>query len=127
MSSPDPVGDALRLRASDADRERVAGLLRDAYVEGRLCPIEYDERRAGVPGDDLGDLVPLLEGLPVAPGALAVAVAGQVVAVTAPEGGRSAGGVVLLDPGPADEGQRHAAANFPRRRAHRRVGGAPGS
>lgn len=50
MSSLDPVGDAQRMRASDADRERVAELLREAYVEGRLSPVEHEERLAGVYG-----------------------------------------------------------------------------
>lgn len=114
MSTPDPVGDALRLRASDADRERVAGLLRDAYVEGRLSPVEHDERLSLVyQATTYGDLVPLLEDLPVPPGALAVPGAGQVVAVTAPLPGVPASdGVVVLDPSRADEGQRHAVAIF---------------
>ena len=45
---PDPVAAALRMRASDADRERVAGLLRDAYADGRLSPVEHEERLADV-------------------------------------------------------------------------------
>lgn len=30
--------------AGDADRERVAEVLKDAFAEGRLTPVEYDER-----------------------------------------------------------------------------------
>jgi hypothetical protein len=114
MSTPDPVGDALRLRASDADRERVAGLLRDAFVEGRLSPVEHEERLERVyQATTYGDLVPLLEDLPVPPGAIAVPGAGQVVAVSAPVPGvPSSDGVVLLDPSRAEEGQRHAVAIF---------------
>ncbi|WP_181789463.1 DUF1707 SHOCT-like domain-containing protein, partial [Streptomyces phytophilus] len=32
------------LRASDADRERVADILRDALAEGRLAMDEFEER-----------------------------------------------------------------------------------
>jgi len=32
------------LRASDADRERIATLLRDSYTEGRLDDLEFQER-----------------------------------------------------------------------------------
>ncbi|WP_242659229.1 DUF1707 SHOCT-like domain-containing protein [Thermostaphylospora chromogena] len=32
------------MRASDADRDRVAGLLREHYAEGRLTVEEFDER-----------------------------------------------------------------------------------
>ena len=45
---PDPVAEALRLRASDADREKVASVLRDAYVEGRLTAVEHEERLSEV-------------------------------------------------------------------------------
>jgi hypothetical protein len=38
-----PVRD---LRASDADRERVAGLLGEAFADGRLSPDEHSERLA---------------------------------------------------------------------------------
>jgi len=101
-AAPDPIADALRLRASDADRERVAGLLRDAFAEGRLSPVEHEERLTQVyAATTYADLVPLLHDLPVPPGALAVPGAGQVVAVT---GGGSvvpatgAGGLVVVDP-----------------------------
>ena len=73
--SPDPVADALRMRASDADRERVASILRDAYVEGRLSPVEHEERLAeAYRATTYGDLVPVLRDLPVPPGTLAVPV-----------------------------------------------------
>lgn len=113
-SVPDPVSDALRLRASDADRERVAGLLRDAYVEGRLSAVEHEERIARVyQATTYADLVPLLEDLPVPPGALVVPGAGQVVAVTAPSGITAASdGVVVLDPSRIDQAQGPAIAIF---------------
>ncbi|MFN8167473.1 MAG: DUF1707 domain-containing protein [Candidatus Nanopelagicales bacterium] len=114
MSTPDPVGDALRLRASDADRERVASLLRDAFVEGRLSPVEHEERLEQVyKATTYGDLVPLLEDLPLPPGALAVPGAGQVVAVSAPVPGvPTSDGLVILDPARAGEGQGQAVAIF---------------
>lgn len=69
----DPAQAALRMRASDADRERVANLLRDAYAEGRLSPVEHEERLSAVyRAATYGDLLPVLSDLPVPPGALAV-------------------------------------------------------
>ncbi len=80
---PDRVNDALRLRASDADREKVAGLLRDAYAEGRLSPVEHDERLTEVyAATTYGELLPLLSDLPLAPGSFTVPGAGQVVSVS---------------------------------------------
>lgn len=72
-STPDPVADALRMRASDADREKVAGILRDAYAEGRLSHSEYDDRLTEVyAAATYGELVPVMRDLPVPPGTLAV-------------------------------------------------------
>jgi 8-oxo-dGTP pyrophosphatase MutT (NUDIX family) len=69
----DPVADALRMRASDADREKVAAILRDAYAEGRLTRDEYDERlTACFSAATYGDLVPVLAHLPVPPGTIAI-------------------------------------------------------
>lgn len=110
---PDPVSDALRLRASDADRERVADLLRDAYVEGRLSPAEHEERLAEVyRATTYAELVPVLHDLPVPPGALAVPGAGQVVAVTpaAVPAAPGSSAVVLVDPSRAGQGQGNAVA-----------------
>ncbi|MEV0535611.1 DUF1707 domain-containing protein [Kitasatospora sp. NPDC050463] len=59
-----PVAEA-EMRASDADRERVAELLRDAYAEGRLNVDEHAERiEAAYGAKTLGDLVPLTRDLP---------------------------------------------------------------
>jgi hypothetical protein len=109
---PDPIADALRMRASDADRERVAGLLRDAYAEGRISRDEHDERlTATYQATTYADLVPLLEDLPVPPGALAIPGAGQVVAVTGPALAASrAGGMVVVDPSQADKAVGQAIA-----------------
>lgn len=54
------------MRASDADRERVAGVLREAYAEGRLTRVEHEERLSAVyEALTYGDLVPVLRDLPV--------------------------------------------------------------
>jgi hypothetical protein len=109
---PDPVADALRLRASDADRERVAGLLRDAYVEGRLSAAEHEERIAEVyRATTYADLLPVLHDLPVPPGILAVPGVGQAIAVassTLPAVPSSQG--LVVDPARAEQGQGSAVA-----------------
>ena len=109
---PDPVADALRLRASDADRERVAGLLRDAYAEGRLSPVEHEERLAEVyRATTYGELVPVLHDLPVPPGALSVPGVGQAIALTpsAAVVPSTASGLVV-DPSRVEQGQGTAVA-----------------
>ncbi|MEU6967979.1 DUF1707 domain-containing protein [Kitasatospora aureofaciens] len=59
-----PVADA-EMRVSDADRERIAELLRDAYAEGRLDAEEHAERiEAAYAARTFGDLVPLTRDLP---------------------------------------------------------------
>ena len=83
---PDPVADALRMRASDADREKVASILRDAYVEGRLTAVEHEERLAEVyRAMTYGELIPVMRDLPVPPGTLAVPTANSLQ-VTPPPG-----------------------------------------
>jgi hypothetical protein len=57
--------DRARLRISDAERHRVAGLLRDAAGDGRLDMDELDERLdAAYAAKTYGDLVPLTADLP---------------------------------------------------------------
>jgi hypothetical protein len=70
-SLPDPLKKpyadpaAADLRASDADRERVAEALREAYAEGRLTAEEHSERVDSVyAAKTLGELVPLTVDLP---------------------------------------------------------------
>jgi hypothetical protein len=59
----------LTLRASDADRERVAKILHDAMSEGRLTVAELDERLQVVyAAKTLGELVPVTDDLPGASG-----------------------------------------------------------
>ena len=53
------------LRASDADRERVAEVLRDALAEGRLDMGEFEERLdAAYRARTYGELAPLTRDLP---------------------------------------------------------------
>jgi hypothetical protein len=60
------------MRASDADRERVAGVLRDAHAEGRLTMPEFEERlEATYAARTLAELAPLTRDLP-APSAAVV-------------------------------------------------------
>ncbi|WP_320779758.1 DUF1707 domain-containing protein [Streptomyces sp. CRN 30] len=56
-----------QLRASDADRDRVADLLRDALAEGRLTADEHAERVEGVLGaKTVGELDVFVRDLPAA-------------------------------------------------------------
>ena len=55
------------LRASDRDRGVIASMLGDAFAEGRLTHVEYDERSdAAMSSRTLGELMPLVADLPVA-------------------------------------------------------------
>ncbi|MFF8590757.1 DUF1707 domain-containing protein [Streptomyces sp. NPDC015220] len=57
--------DAPELRASDADRERVAEVLRDALAEGRLDMAEFEERlEATYQARTYGELAPITRDLP---------------------------------------------------------------
>ncbi|MER5795651.1 DUF1707 domain-containing protein [Streptomyces sp. NPDC001980] len=59
--------DAPELRASDADRERVAEILRDALAEGRLDMEEFEERlEATYQARTYGELTPITRDLPSA-------------------------------------------------------------
>ncbi|MFJ9536442.1 DUF1707 domain-containing protein [Streptomyces sp. NPDC101225] len=54
------------IRASDADRERVAEVLRDALAEGRLDMAEFEERlEATYQARTYGELAPITRDLPV--------------------------------------------------------------
>ncbi|MER7487634.1 DUF1707 domain-containing protein [Streptomyces sp. NPDC126497] len=71
MTEDAPLPD---LRASDADRERVAEILRDALAEGRLDMGEFEERLdATYKARTYGELTPITRDLPD-PGAAAPAV-----------------------------------------------------
>jgi hypothetical protein len=56
-----------RMRAADADRDRVVEFLNGAYSEGRLTKDEYDERLGqALSARTYGDLDPLIMDLPAA-------------------------------------------------------------
>ena len=77
-SSSSPSGDG-RLRAGNADREKVVAQLNAAFAEGRLDVAELDERvAAAYAAKTLGELVPLTADLPGG------AAARQAVAPAAP-------------------------------------------
>ncbi|MFJ9740388.1 DUF1707 domain-containing protein [Streptomyces sp. NPDC101166] len=58
---------AAELRASDADRDRIADILRDALAEGRLTAEEHAERVEGVLGaKTVGELDVYIRDLPAA-------------------------------------------------------------
>ena len=55
------------MRASDRDRAVIETVLADAFAEGRITRTEYDERTdATFASRTLGDLLPLVDDLPVA-------------------------------------------------------------
>ncbi|MER5521903.1 DUF1707 domain-containing protein [Streptomyces sp. NPDC002763] len=67
--------DAPELRASDADRERVTEILRDALAEGRLDMEEFEERlEATYKARTYGELTPITRDLPAVAGSPAVPV-----------------------------------------------------
>jgi hypothetical protein len=65
MSTPPAVPDPQHLRASDADRERIAETLREAAGDGRLTMDELDERLDAVyAAKTYAELVPITHDLP---------------------------------------------------------------
>lgn len=80
---------AAELRASDADRDRIADILRDALAEGRLTADEHAERVEGVLGaKTVGELEAFIRDLPAAHA--------RRVAVSAPS--RPTAGAIPVDP-----------------------------
>ncbi|MFI0811317.1 DUF1707 SHOCT-like domain-containing protein [Streptomyces echinatus] len=78
---------ALDLRASDADRDRVAEILRDALAEGRLDMEEFEERlESAYRARTYGELAPLTRDLPAA-GAVAPPVPVSFTKVPVESGG----------------------------------------
>jgi hypothetical protein len=56
-----------RIRAADADRDRVAGILSTAYIEGRLSKDEYDARlHIALSARTYGELDQVVHDLPAA-------------------------------------------------------------
>ena len=77
-----PLGAAARLLVSDADRSRFADVIGDAFAEGRLTRDEYEERLGTtMAARTVADLVPVLDGLPPAAQAAALA---PLVGIAAP-------------------------------------------
>jgi hypothetical protein len=100
ISDDDPVAAALRLRASDADRERVAGVIREAYADGRLTSHEMEERIGeAYSAMTYADLVPVLRDLPAPAGTIAPPAAVDATAMRA-----STPPVVSGGPAPAMSG-----------------------
>ncbi len=65
MSSSPAVPEPRNLRASDADRERVANVLREAAGDGRLTMDELDERLDAVyAAKTYAELEPITHDLP---------------------------------------------------------------
>src|SRR6201996_9296236 len=65
MSSPPAVPEPRNMRASDADRERVANVLREAAGDGRLSLDELDERLDAVyAAKTYAELEPITNDLP---------------------------------------------------------------
>ncbi len=109
-SVDDPVAVALRMRASDADRDKVAGLLGEAFAEGRLTPVEHSERLAEVyRAQSYGDLVPTLRDLPVPAGTLPVPASASPVTIARPA---AESGVPAVHPDLAGTGDGAAVAIF---------------
>lgn len=66
---PEDPSSSPALRASDADRDRVIGLLRAAVADGRLDPAEFDERLgAALAARTIDALAPLTADLIATPG-----------------------------------------------------------
>ncbi|XVQ13825.1 DUF1707 SHOCT-like domain-containing protein [Spirillospora sp. CA-255316] len=66
--TPEPAPAGSALRASDADRDRVADRLREALAEGRITPEEHAERIDVVyRAKTYAELEPVLSDLPAAP------------------------------------------------------------
>ena len=62
-------GEQGKMRAADADRDRVAGILSTAYSEGRLSRDEYDARlESALSARTHADLDHLVTDLPAAAG-----------------------------------------------------------
>lgn len=86
------------MRASDADRDAVAGILREAYVEGRLTPVEHEERLAETyRATTYGELVPVLRDLPVPPGTLVLSTPGVDLGQRVPAAAVEPGSATSLD------------------------------
>ncbi len=99
MSSSPAVPDPRHLRASDADRERIANVLRDAAGDGRLTMAELDERLDAVyAAKTYAELEPITHDLPATGAAYTPAVPPSAAVDPARFGGQptSAAAVAIL-------------------------------
>ncbi|MEW1605518.1 DUF1707 domain-containing protein [Streptomyces sp. NPDC093808] len=110
---PDPAPRSTELRASDADRDRIAELLHEAHAEGRLTADEHAERVEGVlSAKTLGELEGFIQDLPAAH---------RRHAAPASAPGRPAAGVFPVDPDDNVVAVFSAAARKGRWRTGRRI------
>jgi len=99
MSTSPAVPDPRHLRASDADRERIANVLRDAAGDGRLTMAELDERLDAVyAAKTYAELEPITHDLPATGAEYVPAVSPSAAPDPARFGaqGTSAGAVAIL-------------------------------
>ncbi|MBT3166932.1 DUF1707 and DUF2154 domain-containing protein [Streptomyces sp. Vc74B-19] len=110
---PDTAPRSTDLRASDADRDRIADLLREALAEGRLTADEHAERVEGVlAAKTVGELDVFIQDLPAAH---------QRRAAPSSVPGRPAAGVFPADPDDNVVAVFSAAARKGRWRTGRRI------
>lgn len=81
-------GERGKMRAADTDRDRVAGMLNSAYIEGRLSKDEYDARlQSALSARTYADLDQVVADLPPAPGTVVAPVARTTVTPVAKTNG----------------------------------------
>jgi Domain of unknown function (DUF1707) len=96
---PEPFNANSRLRASDADRERAAGVLNAALAEGRLSVAEHSERLDAVyEAKTHAEIAPLVDDLPAR---------ATDQSVVAPAGKRRRQMIVAIFGGTSRKGQWH--------------------
>jgi hypothetical protein len=101
---PEPFNANSRLRASDADRERAAGVLNTALAEGRLSVAEHSERLDAVyEAKTHAEIAPLIDDLPSRATDQSVAARTDL----APAGKRRRQMIVAIFGGSARKGQWH--------------------
>ncbi|MFJ8541480.1 DUF1707 domain-containing protein [Streptomyces sp. NPDC093586] len=109
-----PAPHVTELRASDADRDRIADMLRDALAEGRLTAEEHAERVEGVlAAKTVGELDVFVRDLPAAHG--------RRDAAAAPVPDRPTLGAIPADPEENVVAVFSGAVRRGRRRASRRI------
>jgi hypothetical protein len=105
MSSESADRSAARTRASDAEREEIAAIVRDAVGEGRLDIAEGDERLAAIYAAKYRDeLAPFVADLP----------AGQALGRTTRSGASRGGSETSVAPGWGPGPWEYRRRNYPR-------------